>query len=67
MANKEYYGQSIKLTKKDIILMLIATILGMAIILIFISNLYAFLIGSLIITVGNLNVLLMKQKRCLSE
>lgn len=47
--------------------MLIATILGMAIILIFISNLYAFLIGSLIITVGNLNVLLMKQKRCLSE
>ena len=67
MANKEYYGQSIKLTKKDIILMLIATILGMAIILIFISNLYAFLIGSLIITVGNLKVLLMKQKRCLSE
>ena len=46
--------------------MLIVTSLGIAIILIF-SNLYAFLIGSLIITVGNLKVLLMKQKRCLSE
>jgi low temperature requirement protein LtrA len=67
MANKQYYKQSIKLTKKDIMLMLILTSLGIAIILIFISNLYAFLIGSLIITVGNLKVLLMKQKRCLSE
>ena len=47
--------------------MLIVTIFGIAIILIFNSNLYAFLIGSLIITVGNLKVLLIKQKRCLSE
>lgn len=67
MANKQYYKQNIKLTKKDILLMIMVTIIGMAIILIFISNLYAFLIGSLIITVGNLKVLLMKQKRCLSE
>ena len=67
MANKEYYGQSIKLTKKDILLMIMATILGMAIILIFISNLYAFLIGSLCITFGNFLVLLMKYKGCLSE
>ena len=62
MANKEYYRQNIKLTKKDIILMVVATIVGMAIILIFISNLYAFLIGSLIITFGNFLVLLTKQK-----
>ena len=67
LANKEYYKQNIKLTKKDIILMIMVTVLGVAIILIFYSNLYAFLIGSLIITVGNLKVLLMKQKRCLSE
>lgn len=67
MANKEYYKQNIKLTKKDIILMIIATVMGMAIMLIFISNLYAFLIGSLVITFGNFGVLLSKQKRCLSE
>jgi low temperature requirement protein LtrA len=67
MANKEYYRQSIKLTKKDILLMIMATVCGIAIILIFISNLYAFLIGSLCITFGNFCVLLMKYKRCLSE
>ena len=67
MANKEYYKQSIKLTKKDIIKMIVVTVVGIAIILIFISNLYAFLMGSLIITFGNFEILLMKQKRCLSE
>ncbi|WP_405276204.1 low temperature requirement protein A [Methanobrevibacter sp.] len=67
IANRHYYRQSIKLTKKDILLMIMATILGMAIILIFISNLYAFLIGSLCITFGNFLVLLMKYKGCLSE
>ena len=67
MANKEYYKQSIKLTKKDIIKMIVVTVVGIAIILIFISNLYAFLVGSLIITFGNFEILLMKQKRCLSE
>lgn len=67
MANKEYYKQNIKLTKKDIMLMLTVTVIGMAIILIFISNLYAFMTGSLIITFGNFSVLLRKQKRCLSE
>lgn len=67
MVNKEYYKQNIKLTKKDILQMIMVTVLGMAIILIFISNLYAFLVGSLIITFGNFTILLMKQKRCLSE
>ncbi|MBE6495468.1 MAG: hypothetical protein E7Z78_03385 [Methanobrevibacter thaueri] len=67
MVNKEYYKQNIKLTKKDILQMIMVTVFGMAIILIFISNLYAFLVGSLIITFGNFTLLLMKQKRCLSE
>ncbi len=67
MANKEYYKQNIKLTKRDIIEMCIVTVIGVAIILIFISNLYAFLIGSLIVTLGNFKILLMKYKRCLCE
>ncbi len=67
MVNKEYYRQNIKLTKRDILLMIMVTVIGMAIILIFVSNLYAFLIGSLCITFGNFSVLLMKYKRCLSE
>ena len=65
MANKEYYKQNIILTKKDAVIMLGTTIMGMVVILIFISNLYAFLIGSLIITFGNFGVLLMKYKRSL--
>ena len=67
MANKEYYKENIKLTKKDIIEMVVVTVVGIAIMLMFIDNLYAFLFGSLIITLGNLKILLMKYKRCLSE
>ena len=67
MVNKEYYKENIKLTKKEILKMVMTTVLGIVVILIFISNLYAFLIGSLIITFGNFTILLMKQKRCLSE
>ena len=67
MVNKEYYKQNIKLTKKDILGMMITTLLGIVVMLVFISNLCAFLIGSLIITFGNFTILLMKQKRCLSE
>ena len=67
MVNKEYYKENIKLTKKEILQMIMTTALGIVVILIFISNLYAFLIGSLIITFGNFTILLMKQKRCLSE
>ena len=62
MANKEYYKQNIKLTKRDVLMMIGTTIVGIAVILIFISNLYAFLIGILIITFGNFEVLLMKYK-----
>ena len=67
MVNKEYYRQNIKLTKKDIYKMIMVFVVGMAVILMFISNLYAFLIGSLIITFGNFSILQMKCKRCLSE
>ncbi|MBE6508198.1 MAG: low temperature requirement protein A [Methanobrevibacter sp.] len=67
MANKQYYKENIKLTKRDILLMLLVTCLGIIISLIFISNLYAFLIGSLIITFGNFKILLTKYKGCLSE
>ena len=64
MVNKQYYKENIKLTKRDILLV---TSLGIIISLIFISNLYAFLIGSLIITFGNFKILLTKYKGCLSE
>jgi low temperature requirement protein LtrA len=67
MANRQYYKQNIKLTKKDISYMIMAFAIGIAVILIFVSNLYAFLMGSLIITLGNFLILLMKYKRCLSE
>ena len=62
MSNRKYYKENIKLTKKDIIYMLTATMSGVIIILVFLSNLYAFLIGSLIISFGNFEVLLMKYK-----
>ena len=62
MSNRKYYKENIKLTKKDIIYMLTATMSGVIIILVFLSNLHAFLIGSLIISFGNFEVLLMKYK-----
>ncbi|MBQ2665620.1 low temperature requirement protein A [Methanobrevibacter sp.] len=67
MVNKQYYKQNIKLTKKDILEMIIVFVVGITIILISVSNLYAFLIGGLIITFGNFSILQMKYKRCLSE
>ena len=44
------FRQNIKLTKKDILLLIVAAVSGK---LLFISNLYAFLLGSLIITFDN--------------
>lgn len=67
LVNKQYYGPNINLTKKDLAFMSIATVCGMAVILMFISNLYAFLIGSLIITFGNFEILLMKYKEHLMK
>ena len=63
MVNKEYYKQNTMLTKKDMLLMVGNTVLGILIILLFFSNLYAFLVGSLIITLGNFGVLLIKYKK----
>ena len=62
LVNKQYYRQNIKLTKKDILFMLTSTVVGINILFLFLSNFYAFLIGSLIITFGNFIVLLMKLK-----
>ena len=67
MVNKEYYKENIKLTKKEIIEMMAVTVIGIAVMFMFIDNLYAFLIGSLIISLGNFKILLMKYKRCLCE
>jgi hypothetical protein len=47
--------------------MMMATVCGMAVILIFISNLYAFLIGSLIVTFANFEILLIKYKELLKD
>lgn len=63
LVNKEYYKEGISLTKNDMLAMGVVFLTGSAIILIFIGNFYAFLIGSLIITFGNFAVLYMKYKR----
>lgn len=60
MVNKEYYYDNVELTKKDIVLMVFATLVGISVILIFINSLYGFLIGALIITLGNFGILLRK-------
>lgn len=66
MVNEKYYKQNIELTKKDTIEMILVFIIGITIILIFISNLYAFLCGSLIITFGNFLILQIKYHKYLS-
>ena len=67
MANKEYYHKGIELTGKDIILMGAVTLIGALLILLFIDNLYAFLIGALIITFGNFEILLSKYQKFLAD
>ena len=66
MANKEYYYDGVELSKKDIVLMISITLIGSLVILGFIDSLYGFLIGSLIITFGNLGVLLDKYQKFLN-
>ena len=63
LVNKEYYKQNVSLTNKDAILMLFISILGFLIILIFVNSLEAFLVGSLFVTFGNFEILLMKYKK----
>lgn len=62
MANKEYYYNDISLSRKEIVLMVIFTALGSSVILLSLGNIYGFLIGVLIITLGNFKVLLKKNK-----
>ena len=63
MANKEYYHEGIVLEKRDVALMAFSTIIGALIILLFLDSLYDFLIGSLIITFGNFEILLNKWQK----
>ena len=60
MANYKYYKEDVKLTKKDIGLMIASTIIGATIVLLFIDSIYGFSIGTLVITAGNFAVLLKK-------
>lgn len=62
MANTPYYKENIKLTTKDKTLMTLTTIIGAIIILTLMDNIYGFLIGILIITLGNITILIKKNK-----
>ena len=66
LANSQYYRKNVELTRKDLLLMIIVTVCGTAVIFIFISNLYAFLFGTLIITFANFEILLIKYLKCLN-
>lgn len=67
MTNKEYYKDEIELKKTEILSMITITTIGALINLVFIENIYAFLIGTLVITIGNLTVLLNKNKQLKKE
>ena len=57
LANKEYYRSNVKLLKSDIIKMILVSICGILITLIFINIEYAFYIGILVMTLGNFLVI----------
>ncbi|MBE6511947.1 MAG: low temperature requirement protein A [Methanobrevibacter olleyae] len=58
MANREYYYDNVKLSRKNILSMVLVTFIGILVILTFIDSLYGFLIGVLIVTCGNLAILI---------
>lgn len=58
MANREYYYDNVKLSRKNILSMVLVTFIGILVILTFIDSLYGFLIGVLIVTWGNLAILI---------
>lgn len=58
MANREYYYDNVKLSRKNILSMVLVTIIGISVILTFNDSLYGFLIGVLIVTCGNLAILI---------
>lgn len=63
MVNKEYYYNHIDLSAKEVLVMVLFMIIGSSVILLFLENIYGFLIGVLIITFGCLKVLLKKNVR----
>lgn len=58
MVNREYYYDNVKLSRKKILSMVLVTFIGISVILTFINSLYGFLIGVLIVTCGNLAILI---------
>ena len=67
LVNKEYYNDNIELTKYDLFLISFVSIAGIIVILLFIDNLYAFLIGSLVFVSGNFEILFIKYKAFLNK
>ena len=65
MANKPYYKEGIKFLNGDLVKMLLFTFIGSLVILFSMKNIYMFLAGILIITLGNLSVLAKIQKKYL--
>ena len=65
MENKPYYKEGIKFLNGDLVKMLLFTAVGSFVILFSMENIYIFLVGILIITLGNLSVLAKIQKKYL--
>ena len=65
MANKPYYKEGIKFLNGDLVKMILFTAVGSFVILFSMENIYLFLSGILIITLGNLSVLAKIQKKYL--
>ena len=65
MANKPYYKEGIKFLNGDLVKMLLFIAIGSFVILFSMENIYMFLAGILIITLGNLSVLAKIQKKYL--
>jgi hypothetical protein len=65
MANKPYYKEGIKFLNGDLVKMLLFTFIGSLVIMFSMKNIYIFLAGILIITLGNLSVLAKIQKKYL--
>ena len=63
MVNKEYYHDGVVLERKDILSMAFISLIGVIVIISLVNNLYGFLLGVLIITSGNLLILIRKYQR----
>ena len=67
MANRPYYKDEVKFLKSDAIKMILLTLIGAVIILIFMENVYLFLAGVLVITLANFSILAAIQKKYLKD